>query len=77
MSMIKPKFKHDCQDCIFLGRHNDHDLYFCKQGGNRDTVIARFGNHGSNYASGLQFAEVGGIPELHVAKNLAKQKNLL
>lgn len=50
----KPRFKHDCKACIFLGTYAGHDLYYCKgsesssMGG---SLIARYGNDGSNYAS--------------------------
>lgn len=62
---VGPQFTHDCTACVFLGRYsrppgqllftlkNEFDLYFCKAS-NRclDTVVARFGNEGSEYASG-------------------------
>lgn len=57
-----PTFTHDCDECKFLGQIHDeilYDLYFCPQGG-RPTVIARFGNEGSQYKSGLY----GGMHDL-------------
>lgn len=54
--MGKPTFTHDCDRCISLGRHtNDeglHDLYFCPDNRYKfHTVLARFGNEGSEYRS--------------------------
>lgn len=49
-----PKFKHDCTSCVYLGHFEDHDLYYCP---NDPTVIARFGDEGPDYGSGLPFAE--------------------
>ena len=53
----KPIFKHDCNQCVFLANfidtQNKYDLYFCKQGGILPTVIARYGNDGPEYTSGL------------------------
>ncbi|KKN39832.1 hypothetical protein LCGC14_0739440 [marine sediment metagenome] len=49
-----PKYKHDCKDCIFLGNYNNHDLYSCWSGSS-PTVVARYGNEGSDYHSGLIF----------------------
>lgn len=48
-----PKFQHDCTACIFLGHFEDHDLYYCDR---EPTVIARFGDDGPQYGSGLAFA---------------------
>lgn len=57
-----PKYKHDCKKCKFLRhetapsrtsmRQENADLYFCSQGG-INTIIARFSDIGSDYASGL------------------------
>jgi len=54
-----PLYQHDCARCIYLGRYLDkptnrwRDLYVCKSSGT--TVIARYGNEGSEYVSGLAF----------------------
>ena len=58
----KPKYQHDCDHCTFLGQwsgiqfdgcdHETMDLYNCGD----STVIARFGNDGPEYTSGLCFA---------------------
>ena len=56
--MIGPAFKHDCDACTFLGTYDEHDLYHCvgpvHQVG--PTVIARWSDHGPDYASGMQAA---------------------
>ena len=80
MSDEMPKFQHDCRGCTFLGRFNDKDLYFCTQGSTwHHTVIARFGDDGPDYSSGLPFAVEGefGIPELLEAKKRAIAKGLI
>lgn len=71
-----PLFEHDCTECVFLGRHPEIpvDLYFCKQGGSYPTVIARRGNKGADYTSGLVFAV---MEPLKIAKRLAEERGLL
>lgn len=58
----KPQYKHDCGCCEFLGRYHseqdpvgDFDLYYCTKEG-LPTVIARYGNAGADYVSGLSIA---------------------
>ena len=73
MNEDKPQYQHDCNKCKFLGRFRsegtDYDLYFCKQGtGTNPTVIARFGDDGPQYASGMMFNS----PELAEAKRRAR-----
>lgn len=71
-----PKFDHDCKSCVYLGSyfHNIHyDLYFCGQGCAHSTVIARFGDDGPDYNSGLN----SGLEELIEAERRAKAKGLL
>jgi len=52
----EPQFKHDCDQCTYLGRdintddHSDVDMYFCPQNG-MPTIIMRYGDNGSDYAS--------------------------
>ena len=70
---MKPLYEHDCTNCIHLGVHDKADLYFCLQGGNMPTVIARYSNEGSDYTSGMLFPR----PELIRAKELAKEKGLM
>ncbi len=76
-----PQFVHDCDRCVFLGRyqHGDgvnYDLYYADHGGLPDTVIARFGDEGSEYQSGLSFAD-GTLAELTEAKRRAIEKGLM
>jgi len=72
----KPQFKHDCNDYKFLGRHslNDigYDLYFCPQG-RIPTVIARYGDEGYEYHSGLGLP----MPELEEAARRAVAQGYL
>jgi hypothetical protein len=49
--MVTPQFVHDCDNCVFVGRMNDYDIYTCTQLGNR-TVVARFSDDGPGYFSG-------------------------
>lgn len=46
-----PAFEHDCDDCVFLGRFLDNDLYFCDFGVDY-TVIARYSSVLADYISG-------------------------
>ena len=63
---MKPKYKHDCDGCIWLGSITypgplttgeaplrNADLYFCKEAEAfmGGTVIARHSSEGSNYSS--------------------------
>jgi hypothetical protein len=56
----QPQFTHDCDNCTFLGRHEltdgrfpgKYDLYHCTAQGSA-TVIARYGNEGEQYTSGI------------------------
>lgn len=54
MSNTKPQFIHDCDQCVFLGRGADQktDLYFCATV-HDVTLIARYSDEGSDYASAL------------------------
>jgi len=46
-----PKFKHDCDKCIFIQNTPNHDLYLCAQGGHLVTMVARWGEEGPDYDS--------------------------
>jgi hypothetical protein len=79
-----PRFAHDCQHCVFLGRFknafDDCDLYFCAQNASstahgHPTVIARFSDEGPDYSSGLPVADK--VPALAEAKRRAKARGLL
>ncbi len=68
------RYKHDCEQCIYLGEFSEQDLYFCEQGG-IPTVIARWSDEGGDYNSGIAAAEY--IAELKEAKDRAKARGLL
>lgn len=70
-----PQYTHDCDECVFLDHYNGHDLYFCKRDSCGPTVIARYGNLGESYRSGLNAS----LPdkELRVAKTLAIVRGLI
>jgi hypothetical protein len=71
----KPQFQHDCPRCTFLGAFNHHDLYHCTQGGGHPTVIARYGDDGWDYLSGLPFTARS--VELMEAERRARERGLL
>lgn len=73
-------YQHDCDECTYLGDvyvSGEHfDLYFCNQGGlHLPTVIARYGNEGSQYLSGLAHADLH--PALSAGKKRAKARNFI
>jgi len=68
------RYQHDCDCCVALGEHEEYDLYFCKQGGFEDTVIARYGVDG-DYTSGMVFAKCFG--PLAIAKERAIKQGLM
>lgn len=43
---MKPKFKHDCEACEFLGHFYDHDVYRCGK-----SLVARYSDTGNEYSS--------------------------
>ncbi len=59
------RFIHDCGMCSFLGRTKDYDLYYCAK--SIPTVIARYGDNGQDYTSGMNSS----LPELIEAKEIA------
>ena len=83
----KPQFKHDCDECHYLGNttvtnpddvlvQRCVDLYYCDTSASRWTVIARYGNEGHQYMSGAEFSYGGSAP-LTIAAQLAVEKGLL
>jgi hypothetical protein len=78
---VHVKYKHDCESCKFLGRYvatngNAYDLYFCKQEFlGFPTVIARYGDEGHSYLSGIDFADRS--PAIKAAVSLARSKGYL
>lgn len=57
------RHKHDCSNCKPLGEFKEYDLYFCEQGVMMPTVIARFGDNGPDYFSGLGFRSMEPLRE--------------
>lgn len=81
---VKPRFQHNCEDCIFLGAvslRGDHqgyyDLYYCNNGPFGPTLLARYGDEGHEYASGLSFGKERINPALAAAYDLAVSKDLI
>lgn len=68
-------FRHDCEHCVFLGVFETADLYYCLEQGDTPTVLARFSDEGSDYKSGLMFAERD--KHLGEALRLARQRKLV
>lgn len=74
--MVKPKYNHDCDKCVFLGNWAEHDLYWCSQNG-FPTVISRHGNEPDAYTSGIDVAKTNALPSLAEAFKRAKYKGLV
>ncbi len=83
---MNARYTHDCAGCTFLGQWQEYDLYFCLQFGKIPTVIARYGDEGREYISGLKFAEPGlnlltgkveTFEPLAAAKRIAIEQGLL
>lgn len=61
---MTPRYKHDCNRCVYLGHLQEFDLYACPQGGN-PTIVARFSSKGGDYFSGEKIVVAG----LHLELN--------
>jgi len=50
---MEPRYEHRCETCVFLGHHEDKDLYWCASKSNRrlDSIIARLSSEPSDYLS--------------------------
>lgn len=75
---MKPVYQHDCDACVFLGTvlgdaDYPYDLYACV--GPSNTVIARYGNYGWQYQSGIALAPH--VPAINAALALAKWRGLV
>lgn len=69
-----PRYQHDCDTCIFLGRKWHLELYFHPSSDAvLRTVIARFGSEGPDYESGVGMPTMG----LYVATEAAVKGGLL
>lgn len=71
----EPRFRNDCEVCVFLGRDGEHDLYFCEVSPIMPTVLARFSDEPEDYTSGLALANF--VPPLGVALERARAKGLI
>lgn len=61
---MTPKFKHDCDTCRFLGHHYGYDVYVCEgqlSASLGPSIIARYGDEGLEYASGIVDLALQGI----------------
>ena len=38
-------YKHDCDECTYIGQIGNHDIYHCEHG----SIRARYGDEGSQY----------------------------
>ena len=61
--MTTPRYKHDCDRCVYLGSGECNalgegffDFYTCTNPDNVRSFIARYGNEGSEYASTRLFS---------------------
>jgi hypothetical protein len=61
---LPPRHEHDCDRCVFLGQHEEFDLYVCP---GEPTLLARRSDEGSDYWSGSvrsadveRYTEAGG-----------------
>jgi len=72
--MDQPNYQHDCDSCQYLGKYYGKDLYACIKNNKIETIIARYGNEGSQYVSGLIFALKKSIPALEEALARALSK---
>jgi len=64
------RYTHDCDKCYYLGHYEKYDLYYCSKS-TIPSVIARYGNEGWNYASGMIFAHKDISIPLYEAKQRA------
>ncbi len=71
-TLVRPKFKHDCEACNFVGRLDGKDCYVHVNNwtaGVANTLITRFGDDGPDYVSRtfglgtLTKAKPGAVPE--------------
>ena len=51
--ICKPLYKHDCNDCIYLGSDETRDYYFCKKRSLsvEGSLIIRYSDKPSDYSS--------------------------
>ena len=67
-----PVFKHDCNECVFLGHTIGHDFYYCgSEDGTVETYIARYSSEGPSCVSGTALLDID--VRINIAKSLHKQ----
>lgn len=70
------RYRHDCDQCVFLGQYmNRDDLYACGQQRLGWTVLARHGDEPSDYNSGMSGSF--SMPELIEARRRAQALGLI
>jgi len=78
---MTPKFKHDCEKCIFLGHYNEKDLYFCDQNSTNPTLIQRYSDDSGDYFSAIAIVNDSLVqsisPDLRVAFLIARELGLI
>jgi hypothetical protein len=60
----RPRYRHDCKRCRYLGSFRAHDLYFCNTATAHfgiPTVLARYGDEEADYVSGIALCPVDPI----------------
>jgi hypothetical protein len=73
--IMEHRYSNSDSSLIFLGEYQEYDLYYSDN--EYPTVVARYGNHESQYISGLIFAKPDISEPLYKAKQLAIEKGLL
>ena len=69
----EPYWKHDCDECSFLGTWKERDMYFCPREP-AGTLIARYGSKEDQYSSGIPLAPYD--PYIWAAAVLAEARQL-
>lgn len=74
-------YEHDCENCKTLGEFHGQELYYCEQsrvgGIPIPTLIARYGNKGWEYTSGMLFGKKRIDPILTEAYDRAIKKGYI
>ena len=50
MQQIKPQYKHDCSECVYLGNYKNYDLYVHEHEYLTE-LIARYSSDGPDYSA--------------------------
>jgi hypothetical protein len=72
-------YQHDCERCVYLGSTTGgktYDLYFCLEMEKYPIVLARYGDEGAEYTSGLSYSYGMSAP-LTLARLAAIERGLL